>query len=60
VHRSGIERGGEHRGFYYHSLMGICDSNVTGPCKPCWTSHDLPNTRGPLSRSWWERGYCCL
>jgi hypothetical protein len=32
-------------------------SNVTGPCKPYWTSHDLPDTRGPLSRSWWERGF---
>jgi hypothetical protein len=37
--------------------MGTCDSNLTGPCEPSWTSHDLPNTSGPLSRSWRERGY---
>ena len=40
--------------------MGICDSNVMGPASRVGHSHDLPNTRSPLSRSWWERViFCC-
>jgi hypothetical protein len=30
--------------------MGICDSNVTGPCKPCWTfARPAQHSRPPLS-----------